>query len=111
MGEITDFVILYLQDENVLEEELDNMSLKLRENIQNHLYRGHGRDTGNLRDSIESDFALQSPKEGLVRARIIGTANEYGWYVNDGHRLRNNEWWEGYHFMEDGLEETVALYR
>ena len=109
MGEITEFVVLYIQDENVLEKELDEMSLKLRENIQNQLYRGHGRDTGNLRDSIQSDFTSEG-LSGEVRA-FIGDFAPYGVFVNAGHTLRNKEWWEGYHFLEEGLEETVALYR
>ena len=28
----------------------------------------------------------------------------YAHYVNDGHALRNGEWWEGYHFMEVGRD-------
>ena len=111
MGEITEFIKLYIEDSNLLEKELDEMSLKLIENIQRHLYRGHGRKEGTLHDGISSDFALSSPTTATVRGFIDGPAGEYGWYVNDGHTLRNDEWWEGYHFMEEGLEETVALYR
>ena len=131
MGEITDFIQLYIQDEGILEEKLDDIALTLNEHIQNQLYTGHGRITGNLRDSIQSDYALQSPTEGIVRARIEGTATKYGWAVNDGYdafdiyakpgsalntpyglfKKVHHPGFEGYHFMEDGLEETVALYR
>ena len=130
MGEIEDIVTLYIEESDFCEDKLDEISLKLRENIQNNLYYGHGRDTGNLRDSIESDFVLQSPKEGLVRARIIGTATKYGWAVNDGYgphdihakpgsalntpyglfKKVHHPGFGGLHFMEEGLEETIALY-
>ena len=52
MGEITEFIQLYLENGDTLEEKLDEMSLKLVENIQNQLYSEHGRINGNLRDSI-----------------------------------------------------------
>ena len=84
MGEITEFVQLYIENADVLEEQLDEMSLKLVENIQNQLYGGHGRITGNLRDSIQSDFSVDG-LNGVVRAYIGGTAEEYGWAVNDGY--------------------------
>ena len=110
MGEITDFINLYLKSSDLLEDKLDEISLTLNEKIQNQLYTGHGRDTGNLRDSIQSDYDLKDGLTGIVRA-YIGDFAPYGVYVNVGHTLRNNEWWEGYHFLEEGLEETVALYR
>lgn len=111
MGEIVDFIKLYIEEEGVLEEKLDDIALAFVEKTQNQLYRGHGRRSGDLKDGISSDYTLSSPTEGVVRGFIKGPAGEYGWYVNDGHTLRNGKWWEGYHFMEDGLEETVALYR
>lgn len=130
MGEITDFIVLYLEDANLLEERLDEMSLKLRETIQNQLYSGHGRITGNLRDSIETDFSVDG-LNGVVRAYIGGTAEDYGWLVNDGFgphdiyakpgsalntpyglfKKVHHPGFGGYQFMEQGLEETVDLYR
>ena len=110
MGEITDFIVLYLESSDLLEDKLDEIALKLNEKIQNQLYTGHGRITGNLRDSIQSDYDLEDGLTGIVRA-YIGDFAPYGAYVDDGHTLRNDEWWEGYHFLEEGLDETVALYR
>ena len=130
MGEIVEFIQLYIEDANLLEEELDTMSLKLVENIQNKLYYGHGRITSNLRDSIQTDFTVDG-LNGLVRGYIDGTAEEYGWLVNDGFdehdifakpgsalktpygpfKKVHHPGFDGYHFMEDGLEDTVALYR
>ena len=132
MGEITEFIQLYLENGDTLEEKLDEMSLKLVENIQNQLYSGHGRISGNLRESIQSDFTANG-LTGLVRAYIGGTAEEYGWAVNDGYPAHDiyaspgsalywpgadhpvkkvhHPGFGGYEFMEAGLEETVALYR
>lgn len=129
MGEITDFVTLYLKDSDLLEEKLDKMSMLLVENIQNQLYKGHGRVNGNLKDSIQSDYTVNG-LEGLVRARITEGA-PYGAYVNDGYaehdivakpgsalntpyglfKRVHHPGFDGLHFMESGLEETVALYR
>ena len=113
MGEITEFIELYIEDANLLEDILDEISLKLVENIQNQLYgptpQKHGRVTGNLRDNIQSDFTSEG-LTGIVRG-YIGDSAPYGEFVNEGHSLRNDEWWEGYHFLEAGLEETAALYR
>ena len=106
MGEITEFLTLYLEDSGILEDKLDELSLKLGENIQNQLYYGHGRVTGNLRDSIGNEYEVTTPgKEAIVKA-FIGDSAPYGIYVDEGHHS-----WEGYHFMEAGLEETIALYR
>ena len=109
MGEIVDYIKLYLENSDILEDKLDELALKLAENIQKQLYHGHGRITGNLRDSIQNDYSVDG-LEGVVRA-YIGDSAPYGVYVNVGHTLRNDEWWEGYHFLEEGLDETCALYR
>lgn len=31
----------------------------------------------------------------------IGTNLEYASFVNTGHKLRNGEWWEGYHYFDN----------
>ena len=109
--EINGIIQLYLEDSEFLEEKLDEISLKLTENIQNQLYRGHGRITGNLRDNIKNSYEVRvKGLEGVVQA-YIGDSAPYGALVDEGHLLRNGAWWEGYHFMEAGLEETLALYR
>ena len=104
MGEITEIVELYIEDADLLEPKLDEMALKLTENIQNQLYYGHGRITGNLRDSVQNDYQVDG-LNGTVRA-YTGDSAPYGIWVNEGHHS-----WGGYHFMEAGLEETVALYK
>ena len=130
MGEIEDIVTLYIEESDFCEDKLDEIALKLRENIQNQLYYGHGRVTGNLRDSIGNDYLLESPKLGWVRAYIGDTAESYGWAVNNGYdehdiyakpgsalntpyglfKKVHHPGFKGLHFMEEGLEETIALY-
>lgn len=129
MGEITEFIKLYIEDSNLIEDKLDEIALVLNENIQNQLYHGHGRITGNLRDSIQSDYSTQTGG-GIVRA-YIGDSAPYGWAVNDGYdafdiyakpgsalntpyglfKKVHHPGFGGLGFMESGLEETVALYR
>lgn len=108
MGEITDFIQLYVEDSGMLEDKLNEITLDLTANIQNQLYPGHGYQRGDLHGSIQSDIVSQDSTEAIIRAY---TPIEYAPFVDDGHRLRNGEWWDGYHFMETGLEQTINNYR
>lgn len=41
----------------------------------------------------------------------IGSNVEYAAYVNDGHKLPNGQWWEGYHYFDISithLERIIA---
>ena len=109
MEDLVEIVRLYVEDAGLIEEKLDEMSLDLKENIQNELYHGHGAITRNLRDGITSGFEVDG-LNGVVRAQI-GDSAPYGVYVDEGHTLRNGEWWEGYHFMQTGLDNTLQNYR
>lgn len=110
MGEISNIVDLYLMNNpEILEEKLDDIQLSLVENTQLDLYSGHGYVTGNLSDSIKSDYTLDG-LTGNIRGYIDGGTAPYGVYVDQGHELRDGSWWDGYEFMKTGVEETVALY-
>ena len=104
MEDLVEIVRLYVEDAGLIEEKLDEMSIDLRENIQNELYFGHGRVTGNLRDSIGNDYDVDG-LNGVVRA-YIGDSAPYGVFVDEGHHS-----WEGYHFMQTGLDTTLQNYR
>ena len=108
MGEIKDFINLYIEDSGMIEKELNELTMNLTANIQNQLEPGHGWITGNLHDSINSNVKSHKGSHATIEAY---TKIEYAPFVDDGHTLRNGEWWEGYHFMEKGLDETVAMYR
>lgn len=107
MGEIKDFINLYIKDSGMIEDKLSEISLNLTMNIQDELRPGHGYIRGDLHNSIQSNFRVNTTG-GVVEAY---SKIYYAPFVDDGHRLRNGEWWEGYHFMEKGLEATVAMYR
>ena len=52
MGEITDFVTLYIEDSGMLEEEASKISHSLEDNIKDIIRPGQvGYDTGHLHDS------------------------------------------------------------
>ena len=103
MGEIVDFIQLYVQDSGMIEDMLNEVALNLQGNIQDQLYPRHGWVTGNLHDSIQSNIASKTNSGGVVEAY---TMVEYAPYVDEGHHS-----FPGYHFMEHGLEATVAMYR
>lgn len=65
-------------------------------------------DTGLLRrkwkmtDIIETDTTVSTTLENNATRNKVAYAS----FVNNGHHLRNGKWWEGFHFMEKGLNEA-----
>ena len=110
MGEIKDFIHLYISESGMIPQMLNDLSMDLEKNIKAELYPGHGWIAGDLHDSITAYVVSFDDHGGKIEAKA-GSQLGYAEYVNDGHTLRNGEWWEGYHFMEAGLEKTVAMYR
>lgn len=124
MGEIKDFVNVYIEDSGMIEEKLSEIETQLKFNIQDQLYPGHGFIRGDLHDSIESNVASSNKDGGVIEAY---TQSYYAPFVNDGSRAidssegklmkmpwgyrRSRKAFKGYHFMEKGLEKTVAMYR
>ena len=67
MGEITEFIKLYIQDSNILEDEVEKISRNLEENIRDIIGPGKvGYDTGHLHDSIVSDYDMVSDTVAVV---------------------------------------------
>lgn len=130
MGEIKDFVNVYIEDSDLIDDKLSEITLNLTMNIQDELYPGHGWITGNLHDSIQSNISSKSGLNATIKAY---TKVEYAGYVNDGtrphpivskkgvgsrlntlygvFRMVQHPGTKGLHFMEKGLEKTVAMYR
>ena len=92
----------------MIEEMLSEISLNLTANIQDELEPGYGWITGDMHDSIQSNFKKTGKDTAVVEAY---SEIYYTPFVNDGHTLRNGAWWNGYKFMEAGLDKTVAMYR
>lgn len=97
-----------LQDKNLL----DFISKSVKKNTQlaltNIMLKTPVR-TGDMRKAWKtSDTRI---KLNSVEIDIINDVKDrkrpifYASYVNDGHWLRNGKWWEGYHMVEEGLEE------
>ena len=110
MGEIKDFIQLYIEDSDLIPKQLGRISMDLEKNIKDELEPGHGFLNGELFKSIQAYVSYEGGADEI--SIITGESNTfYDQWVNDGHTLRNGEWWEGYHFMEAGLDKTVAMYK
>ena len=100
MGEITDYVTLYIEQSDILEDKAEEISVDLEKNIQEVIGPGNvGYDTGHLHDSVVADYAV-----GQSMAVVMGWYSaDYGqyWY----------RWKGGVDFLNQGLEDTLALYR
>lgn len=123
MGEIKDFIHLYISESGMIPQMLNDLSMDLEKNIKEELYPGHGYDRGDLHDSITAYVVSFDDHGGKIEAKA-GSQIGYAPYVNDGTpavegKLMKMPWgyrmsrkaFPGYHFMEAGLEKTVAMYR
>lgn len=100
MGEITDYVTLYIEQSDILEDKASEISHDLEDNIKDVISPGSvGYDTGHLHDNIYSSYAISGPIAVIVAAY----GPDYGqyWY----------RWKGGEDFLNKGLEDTLALYR
>lgn len=100
MGEITDYVTLYIEQSDILEDKAEEISVDLEKNIQEVIGPGNvGYDTGHLHDSVVADYAV-GQSMAVVR----------GWYSADYGQYWHR-WKGGVDFLNQGLEDTLALYR
>ena len=100
MGEITEYVTLYIEQSDILEDKTSEISHDLEENIKDVISPGSvGYDTGHLHDSVVADYTV-----GQNTAAIVGWYGaDYGqyWY----------RWKGGVDFLNKGLEDTLKQYR
>ena len=100
MGEITDYVTLYIEQSDILEDKAEEISVDLEKNIQEVIGPGNvGYDTGHLHDSVVSDYAV-----GQSMAVVMG------WYGPDYGKYWYR-WKGGVDFLNKGLEDTLKQYR
>ena len=100
MGEITDYVTLYIEQSDILEDKAEEISVDLEKNIQEVIGPGQvGYDTGHLHDSIVADYAV-GQSMAVIRGWYSADYGQY-WY----------RWKGGVDFLNQGLEDTLALYR
>ena len=101
MGEITDFVTLYIQDSDILEEEASKLSRDLEDNIKDIISPGKvGYDTGHLQGTVEARHDVVSNTVALVTGTYHADYGQY-WY----------RWKGGVDFMSEGLKKTLENYK
>lgn len=118
MGEITDFVQLYIENSDILEEQTNEIAMDLENNIKKEA----PYDQGRLKRSIRVDTRIQSKFSLIIGYYDEGTA-PHGKYVLGGSRavegkLMKMPW--GYRtkrkaipandFLGRGLKATIANY-
>ena len=101
MGEITDFVTLYIEDSDILEKEVDKISRDLEDTIKDIIGPGNvGYDTGHLHDTVQSDYEMVSGTLGVIT----------GWYSADYGKYWYR-WKGGVDFLNEGVNKIVENYR
>ncbi len=107
MGEIADFVNLYIENSDILEDTAKDITFDLVKNMRSNLWRGHGYDTGELYNDITADYTVYSKL-----AIIMGWFTvEHGKYVISGVRGKGRAKSGPIDFLGKGLEKTISLYR
>lgn len=136
MGEIKDIIQLYIDESDLIPKQLGLIAGNLEKNIKDELQPGHGFLKGDLFRSIQAYVDNYGGANGI--STITGESNtHYAKWVNEGHPQEPGRfipgYWsgnefkytpgakegmvlkepyvEGYHFMENGLEKTVAMYK
>ena len=105
--DITDFVELYVQNSDILDEALETIEGDLEKNMRSNLWKGHGYDTGQLYRDIQA----RSEKHGNYGIVTGFFTVEHGDYVIRGVRGKGLAKAGEIKFLENGLNETVEMYR
>ena len=101
MGEITDFVTLYIEESDILEDKAEDISRSLEDNIKDIIAPGNvGYDTGRLQGSVEAWSDVISSTVALVTGTYHADYGQY-WY----------RWKGGVDFLKEGLNKTLELYK
>lgn len=99
MGEITDFVTLYIEDSDMLEDKASKISQALEDNIKDIIAPGEvGYDTGHLHGTVMSDYEVEDKLAWVT-----------GWYSADYGKYWYR-WKGGVDFLKEGLKKTVEAY-
>ena len=107
MGEITDFVQLYIDQSDIIPNKLTEIETSLEENMRDNLWKGHGYDTGELYRDIQA----RSEVEGQIGIVTGWYTVEHGQYVISGVRGKGFAKSGPIDFLGLGLEKTLEAYR
>lgn len=102
MEDISDFVKLYIESSDILEDTVKDIEHNLLPAIQKNLYKGHGYDTGTL----YSDIATTSSTHGSIGVITAYYTVEHGQYW---YRWKN--WKEDEGFLDLGVNKILELYK
>ena len=119
MGEINDFVNLYIEDSDILEEKTNEIAINLETNIK----REAPYDQGRLRRSVRADTRISS-NFGIITGYWDEGVAPHGIFVLAGSdavegKLMHMPWGyrtkrkaiPGNDFLGRGLQKTVEAYR
>ena len=116
MGEITEYLNLYIKDSGLFEEKVKEIQLSLEEQTKLTLNKGMNsytpkykslpksqqyKRTGHTMDSIRSEYTVNG-LTGIIRCYL--SQDDYTKYVDE------NSIWGGYHFFKGGLERIMKMY-
>ena len=107
MGEIKDFVELYIEDSDILEDATHLISADLQKNMRSNLWKGHGYDTGQLYRDIYTQENINKTFSIITGGYTV----EHGKYVISGVRGKGFAKSGPIDFLGKGLEKTVELYK
>ena len=107
MGDIKDFVEIYINEESdILEDYVKEIWQSMRFNWDKLLYEGHGRRTGTLlNDLLHNTMYNINGNVGIVEGSYTV---EYGKYVDNADHEYHR--FEGYQFMQEALEMILQEY-
>jgi len=107
MGEITDFVNLYIEDSDILEDTAKDVTFNLLKNMRSNLWKGHGYDKGELHDDLSTDYSLHKQFALVTGWYTV----EHGKYVISGVRGKGKAKSGPIDFLTKGLEKTLEMYK
>lgn len=107
MGEITDFVELYVENSDILPDAVELISSDLEDNMKSNLWVGHGYDKGEL----YRDITAKGEVSGKVGTVIGWYTVEHGDYVIRGVRGKGKAKAGKIDFLGNGLKKTLEMYK
>ena len=131
MGEITDYILLYLEENETIKDKVDEIAM----NLQNNIKREAPYDQGRLKRSIRVDTRMYKGLAGLITGYWDEGLAPHGIFVLAGtkpHIIKPKDKkalaWDGMHteypvafvrhpgtkpndFLGRGLEKTLEAYR
>lgn len=90
---------------------LEGIGMEFLDTVQDEIIRLKVVDTRRLLNSFDKgdgDCIFKITNKGLTLE--VGTNVEYARWVNDGHKLRNDKWWEGYHYFDVSLKIFERIF-